>query len=174
MISIARRAVVAAGALVALAASTVSAQGAGPRVRGTDVTIGGVFADDFGLPVQLTGFDGWFIQTRTQRMWTPEVSFFAGLPSIFGSTSTCGHGGCGSAATARNTSLTAVVNTSSMAGGLAQVGGAALPGAPTPGSTNSLEPWNAPEYQAPVLVNPEPSTILLMMTGAALLRRRRV
>jgi hypothetical protein len=175
MISIARRVVVAAGALVALAASTVSAQAAGPRVRGTDVTIGGVFADDFGLPVQLTGFDGWFIQTRTQRMWTPEVSFYAGLPSIFGSTSTCGNGGCGSAALARSTSLTATVNTSSSAGAPSQGAGASQPGGAVPPSTNSLEPWNLPNI--PVVVSPEPSTFALLATAfvglGVMVRRRR-
>ncbi|MFM2422525.1 MAG: hypothetical protein RL291_1055, partial [Pseudomonadota bacterium] len=163
MIFNARRLVVGAGALIALAGSTLSAQQMGPRVRGTDVTIGGVFADDFGLPVQLTGFDGWFIQTRTQRLWTPEISFFGGLPSIFGSTSTCGRGGCGSAAVARGTSLTATVNTSSAAGAPSQGAGASQPGGTVPPNTNSLEPWNLPGL--PVLVAPEPSTFALLATS---------
>jgi hypothetical protein len=173
MISIARRAAIGAVSMVVLAASVASAQ-SGPRFRGVDMTIGGVFADDFGLPVQLTGFDGWFIQTRTQRMWTPDLSFYAGVPSIFGSTSTCGRGGCGQSASA---AMTASVNLSSSAGAASPSTASSNPGAPSvPGETNLL-PYNLPDWNVPVVVTPEPSAFALLATSlvglGVMLRSRR-
>jgi hypothetical protein len=158
MFSTARR-LAALAVLSIVAGAPLSAQSATPQLRAGGAPVG-LYSDDFGLPVQLAGFDGWFLQTRTQRLWTPELSFFTNLPSVFASVSVCGQGGCGYRAAVAAPSVTTITTT-------VQAGASVGPVSITPASGELLlEPRSLPDLlELPVVVVPEPSTGWLLATA---------
>jgi hypothetical protein len=159
MFSTARRLAAALAVLSTAAGATLSAQPTTPQLREGGAPVG-LYTDDFGLPVQLTGFDGWFLQTRTQRLWTPELSFFTNLPSVFASVSVCGQGGCGFRAAVAAPPVTTITTT-------VKAGASNKPVSLTPASGELvLEPRSLPDFlELPVVVVPEPATGWLLATA---------